>query len=374
MIRRTPRYTQSRSSAASDVYKRQDPSELSDIALHLGIVAYDDDFQASPHRHNVYYIYLSLDSMAWVNAAGGVLTLPLSRATLDGGVCRVWDSGTNYTNHARANADENGKNYVTYITDTGVSNVHENKCAYYSAGWNIVDVGTNDAPNNWDASNALNIISSVYAELYEVLAIGGNREIHRYISTDGGINWVKDIEISVGQDGDCVQMVRDATGQTFGGDDDGKIVFCQWTNTTAAKVYLYGDSGFVGDTNMEYEYTLGDTDARDLIQVQPIEVLDTNGIQVMDDGSKKKSILGIDYEIIIPILYVEDIHESTWETFIYRLMDWRKSIKVIPHIDEPFYIYPVQLRNAMALRRAIQELTEYIDIDFITVKVEPTII
>ncbi len=93
----------------------------------------------------------------------------------------------------------------------------------------------------------------------------------------------------------------------------------------------------------QYAYELGGTEQAGLAQIQDLEDLDTEGIEIMDNGGRKKIVAGYNVRIQIPVRVVDDITAEGWATFFNQLRGWTEKIKVTPWQDEPTYAYWVLL-------------------------------
>lgn len=133
--------------------------------------------------------------------------------------------------------------------------------------------------------------------------------------------------------------------------------------TGSLKIQLCDDGGL-----MKYEYILIGIDYRSKSLPAPkfSDVTDTKApIIIMDDGSMKKQLKGWKFSIVIPSKIIQDATSPDWETFIYRLWNWKQKIKVIPHIDELAYAYWVLLQKSRDWDTRMLNLAEIGDITFI---------
>ena len=83
MLRRPPRYTQSRSSAASDVYKRQADAELGNIVLNLSQSEDDFDYEIDSDLGNVEFDGVSMENFVICNKASGKMKLDSSMGNIE---------------------------------------------------------------------------------------------------------------------------------------------------------------------------------------------------------------------------------------------------------------------------------------------------
>jgi len=114
-----------------------------------------------------------------------------------------------------------------------------------------------------------------------------------------------------------------------------------------------------------HAYTLTGLIQSGLVQVVHPEDLDTEGIELMDNGDRKKIVSGKNIEIIIPVRTVESKTPAGWETFLYQLWDWEYKIKVTPHVDEVAYTYWVLLRKGRMSERQLRNLVEIDVLEFV---------
>lgn len=98
-------------------------------------------------------------------------------------------------------------------------------------------------------------------------------------------------------------------------------------------------------------YELSGVEQAGISQMQDPEDLDTEGIEIMNNGARKKIVAGVNVRIQIPIQVVDDITPALWGTFVNTLRGWQAKIKVTPWHDEPTYAYWVLLENGRSLNR-----------------------
>lgn len=93
----------------------------------------------------------------------------------------------------------------------------------------------------------------------------------------------------------------------------------------------------------QYSYELSGKEQAGLAQIQDPEDLDTEGIEIMDNGDRKKIIAGHNVRIQLPVRVIDNITVAEWATFFNYLRGWTEKIKITPWQDEPTYAYWVLL-------------------------------
>jgi hypothetical protein len=123
--------------------------------------------------------------------------------------------------------------------------------------------------------------------------------------------------------------------------------------TGYAIIALYDEDETLHDFggNPPNPYSLSGVEQAGLAQIQDPEDLDTDGIEIMDNGDRKKISLGVNARIQIPIQVVDNITPTAWGTFVNSLRGWQEKIKVTPWHDEPTYAYWVLLADGRSLER-----------------------
>lgn len=101
----------------------------------------------------------------------------------------------------------------------------------------------------------------------------------------------------------------------------------------------------------QYAYNLGGTEQAGLAQIQDPEDLDTEGIEIMDNGDRKKIVAGVNVRIQLPVRVVDGITAGAWATFFNQLRGWTQKIKVTPWQDQPSYAYWVLLAGGRSPER-----------------------
>ena len=101
----------------------------------------------------------------------------------------------------------------------------------------------------------------------------------------------------------------------------------------------------------QYSYELSGKEQAGLAQIQDPEDLDTEGIEIMDNGDRKKIIAGHNVRIQLPVRVIDNITVAEWATFFNYLRGWTEKIKITPWQDEPTYAYWVLLAGGRSPER-----------------------
>ena len=101
----------------------------------------------------------------------------------------------------------------------------------------------------------------------------------------------------------------------------------------------------------QYSYELSGKEQAGLAQIQDPEDLDTEGIEIMDNGDRKKIIAGHNVRIQLPVRVIDNITVAEWATFFNYLRSWTEKIKITPWQDEPTYAYWVLLAGGRSPER-----------------------
>ena len=101
----------------------------------------------------------------------------------------------------------------------------------------------------------------------------------------------------------------------------------------------------------QYSYELSGKEQAGLAQIQDPEDLDTEGIEIMDNGDRKKIIAGHNVRIQLPVRVIDNITVAEWATFFNYLRGWTEKIKITPWQDEPAYAYWVLLAGGRSPER-----------------------
>lgn len=320
-------------------------------------------------RFNVYYMWYDVSASQWKTANNvnitGLLPLTLAQANAN---CLVRNSGANETTCARGKwifePAASQCHCVVYSEETApASGNWEYKYADWKGGvWNIYNVGVSGTDANDNCCLAADF--TVGREDLYIYAAEGN-DIEKWWSINLGVNWnkVRDIVTSYGHN---PQIVRNTPSVTA---EDDYIIL----GTTRLFLYQHSINDFIKNYMELYPWTFLGYEQRDLIQIFPTKVLDTDGILMMDAGNRKEIIKGWDLDFSLLVQYLETCHSSAFEIWLNRLIDWVGKIKITPHSDRWYLTYHVLLLNSEWLRRSIHELKEDSEILLRLEKLEPYI-
>lgn len=252
--------------APSDAWYATVIKGISDT-FHVAFIWKQEDSAVKPewiNRFNVYYMFRDTDGN-WKNIEGTTLTIPLSKADADTH-CKVYDSGTDHTNLPHLAVDNDNKPLIVFNTgkDSG-STSHVYKFAKWTgAAWSLTDITNCDHLNDFVA---IDHISDTNFHVY--LNTGGTSgaygdsdsmerdrggNIEKWVTSDSGANWSKSQAI-IGKEttGDLYGMPILVQGYTT----NAKLVFAERTpedqgflnyHNYSRKIFLWGDSGFIGLT------------------------------------------------------------------------------------------------------------------------------
>jgi hypothetical protein len=211
----------------------------SDGVLHVTIV-----WESKPNigRQDVYYIYRMGNK--WYNQFNAELPAPLGLTILNDRNCKIYDTGDDMTTHVPDMKLDVGNNLYLGICDTGAGNFVFAK-RIGNSEFNFTTIA--DGCNHWHNSAVLDIASpeeiSAYINAHGPDSQGGRVEQWRTI--DGGDSWSKIGDITSFADAYSMQLVQNRH-------PDARLVFERASDHT---LYLYGDSGFVGNQTLGKPHT-----------------------------------------------------------------------------------------------------------------------
>lgn len=149
------------------------------------------DYGGSPQAKNIYYIYSSDGGTNWKKRNGTAITLPCSEAEAD----LVFDSGEDQSYMWDLVLDGSNNPFIAFAYK--VEPNHEFRFAKYSAGWLTYQITTSsqlyDASHFYSGGVVIdpNNVYQVYLSKKQT-----KLEIERWKSTNGSVNWTKDISIT----------------------------------------------------------------------------------------------------------------------------------------------------------------------------------
>jgi F5/8 type C domain-containing protein/putative BNR repeat neuraminidase len=222
--------------------KLNDWNSITEVALYTNTT-----LPEYKYRFHQYYIYRDAYG-SWKNAAGDSLQLPISKAYADE-CCRVFDSFAeeedyckNRTMTGTVDVDDEGTPYVGFTVGTKSDFTHK-VAQWTDDGWVIMEVGST-TDDQW---NEIDMVAHTNTDI-DVFLISGNGDYKRggnvenWHSADGE-SWYKADTIIANDDDHARPSI------IYPHHPDAYLVFSTkgprdsiWDN----KIYLYGDSGFIG--------------------------------------------------------------------------------------------------------------------------------
>ncbi|MCK4634745.1 MAG: BNR-4 repeat-containing protein, partial [Candidatus Aenigmarchaeota archaeon] len=199
-------------------------------------------------RRNVYYAYLNTTDENLYNITGYNLGTTISQSEADAS-CLVFNttdsSADQSANGARVNVDGSGLAHITFFYDSGThKTLRFTKWNDTSNSW-ITPVNVTSLVSYANYNNFV-VTNSTHIEIYTEADRGSGTDIERWVTTDGGETWSRDVVIlTETQSGEPLMNPQ----IPYNYNPEFKVLFGQYASDTVSdlKVYAWGEIDWGGE-------------------------------------------------------------------------------------------------------------------------------